>query len=51
MLGAVQAGQLGTVTVVYFVLIYVFSKLAAFGVVLLAEQHSEKVSLQHFKGF
>jgi NADH-quinone oxidoreductase subunit N len=51
MLGAVQAGQLGTVTVVYFVLIYVFSNLAAFGVVLLAEQHAEKVSLQHFKGF
>ena len=33
LLGLIAGNQLGTATIVYFVLIYIFSKLAAFGVV------------------
>ncbi|MFO7617586.1 MAG: NADH-quinone oxidoreductase subunit N [Bacteroidales bacterium] len=40
LLGILQAGELGMATVVYFVLIYVFTNLAAFGVVSIISEAS-----------
>lgn len=50
MLGIVGGTALGMATVIYFVLVYVFSNLAAFGVVQAIEQASGKVTLDDYNG-
>lgn len=51
LLGVIHGGSLGMATVVYFVLIYVFSNLAAFGVVQAVEQASGKLTIDDYNGF
>lgn len=51
MLGVLQADVIGASTVLYFVFIYLFSNLAAFGVVLAVEYLSGKVNLSDYNGF
>lgn len=51
MLGIVGGTTLGMATVVYFVLVYVFSNLAAFGVVQAVEQASGKIKIDDYNGF
>ncbi|MFN3840570.1 MAG: NADH-quinone oxidoreductase subunit N [Cyclobacteriaceae bacterium] len=51
LLGVVHGGSLGLATVVYFVLVYVFSNLAAFGVVQTVEQASGKLTIDDYNGF
>lgn len=46
-----NAMQAGTSSVVYFVLIYVFSNLAAFGVASAIASHSGKERIEDYKGF
>jgi NADH-quinone oxidoreductase subunit N len=50
MLGIVGGTALGMATVIYFVLVYVFSNLAAFGVVQAVEQASGKVTVDDYNG-
>lgn len=50
LLGMVGGTILGIVSVVYFVLIYIFSNLAAFGVVIVIEQASGKVTMDDYNG-
>lgn len=50
MLGIVGGTTLGMATVIYFVLVYVFSNLAAFGVLQAVEQASGKVTLDDYNG-
>ncbi len=51
LLGVIHGGSLGLATVVYFVLVYVFSNLAAFGVVQTVEQASGKLTIDDYNGF
>lgn len=51
LLGVINGGTLGMATVVYFVLVYVFSNLAAFGVVQAVEQASGKLNIDDYNGF
>jgi NADH-quinone oxidoreductase subunit N len=51
LLGISGSSDLGTTAVVYFILIYLFSNLAAFGVVLLAGAEAGKENIDDFKGF
>lgn len=51
MLGIVGGTTLGMATVIYFVLVYVFSNLAAFGVVQAVEQASGKIKIDDYNGF
>jgi NADH-quinone oxidoreductase subunit N len=48
LLGILQAGDLGMATVVYFVLIYVFTNLAAFGVVSIISEASGKEGITDY---
>ena len=50
LLGAIGGTSLGLATVVYFILVYVFSNLAAFGVVIAIEQFSGKVNMEDYNG-
>jgi NADH-quinone oxidoreductase subunit N len=50
LLGVINGSSLGMATVIYFVLVYVFSNLAAFGVVQAVEQASEKVTIDDYNG-
>lgn len=51
MLGIVGGTTLGMATVIYFVLVYVFSNLAVFGVVQAVEQASGKIKIDDYNGF
>ena len=51
LVGISGSSQLGTASVVYFVLIYVFSNLAAFGVVSLVSAVTGKENISDYKGF
>lgn len=51
LVGISGSSQLGTSAVVYFVLIYVFSNLAAFGVVSLVSALHGKENISDYKGF
>ena len=48
--GLIIGNQLGTATVVYFVLIYIFSNLAAFGVVQAISLHTGKENMKDYEG-
>jgi len=50
LLGIIEGGQLGVATVVYFVLIYVFSNLAAFGVVQAIALQTGKENMKDYEG-
>ncbi|MCP4975930.1 MAG: NADH-quinone oxidoreductase subunit N [Maribacter sp.] len=50
LLGLIAGSQLGTATVVYFVLIYVFSNLAAFGVVQAISLQTGKENINDYEG-
>ena len=51
LLGVLNVGPLGSATVIYFVFVYVFSNLAAFGVAASIEGASGKVEIGQYKGF
>jgi len=50
LLGLITGTQLGTATVVYFVLIYIFSNLAAFGVVQAISLQTGKENMDDYNG-
>lgn len=50
LLGIIAGTQLGTATVVYFVLIYIFSNLAAFGVVQAISLQTGKENMDDYNG-
>ncbi|MEP0133669.1 MAG: NADH-quinone oxidoreductase subunit N [Eudoraea sp.] len=50
LLGLIGGSQLGTATVVYFVLIYIFSNLAAFGVVQAISLQTGKENIKDYEG-
>ncbi len=50
-LGLVGSTSLGMASILYFVLVYVFSNLAAFGVVATVEQVSGKLNIDDYNGF
>ena len=50
LLGIMGASPLGMATVIYFVLIYVFTNLAAFGVVMAISNATEKENIEDYKG-
>jgi len=50
LLGLISGDQLGTATVVYFVMIYVFSNLAAFGVVQAISLQTGKEKMNDYEG-
>jgi len=50
LLGLISGDQLGTATVVYFVMIYVFSNLAAFGVVQAISLKTGKENMNDYEG-
>jgi len=50
LVGLSGSGTIGTSSVVYFVLIYVFSNLAAFGIASVISEHSGKENITDYKG-
>ena len=50
LLGLITGTQLGTATIVYFVLIYIFSNLAAFGVVQAISLQTGKENMKDYEG-
>ena len=50
LLGLIAGTQLGTATIVYFVLIYIFSNLAAFGVVQAISSQTGKENINDYEG-
>jgi len=50
LLGLISGSQLGTATVVYFVMVYVFSNLAAFGVVQAISLKTGKENMSDYEG-
>lgn len=50
LLGLISGSQLGTATVVYFVMVYVFSNLAAFGVVQAISLKTSKENMSDYEG-
>jgi NADH-quinone oxidoreductase subunit N len=51
LIGISGSSQLGSASVVYFILIYVFSNLAAFGVISLVSATTGKEKISDYKGF
>lgn len=50
LIGISSASQAGVASVVYFILIYVFSNLAAFGVISIVSSHTGKETIADYKG-
>ena len=50
LVGISSSDEIGITAVVYFILIYVFSNLAAFGVASVISQHSGKENIDDYKG-
>jgi NADH-quinone oxidoreductase subunit N len=51
LLGIIGQSQLGMTTVIYFVLVYIFSNLGAFGVATIIENTTGKVLIDDYDGF
>ena len=51
LLGMISGTQFGMATVIYFVLVYVFSNLGAFGVVSIVRNATGKVNMSDYDGF
>jgi NADH-quinone oxidoreductase subunit N len=50
LLGVVGASQLGMTTIVYFILVYIFSNLGAFGVVSIISDYTGKEAIDDYNG-
>lgn len=50
LLGVIGGSALGMASVLYFVLVYIFSNLAAFGVVIAIEQSADKINMNDYNG-
>ncbi|MEI8086857.1 MAG: NADH-quinone oxidoreductase subunit N [Paludibacter sp.] len=50
LLAIISGTALGMASLVYFVLVYMFSNLAAFGVLSVIEQHTKKVQMSDYNG-
>ncbi|MBP1675896.1 MAG: dehydrogenase subunit [Bacteroidetes bacterium] len=50
MLGVISGTALGMSSLVYYVLVYMFSNLAVFGVVTIIENHADKTSIRDYTG-
>lgn len=50
MLGVIAANTLGMASMMYYVLVYIFSNLAAFGVIAAIERQSGKVTIDDYNG-
>jgi NADH-quinone oxidoreductase subunit N len=50
LLGILGDSQLGMATILYFILIYIFSNLAAFGVVSIISNYSDKENISDYNG-
>ncbi|MCB0471442.1 MAG: NADH-quinone oxidoreductase subunit N [Flavobacteriaceae bacterium] len=50
LLGLITGSQLGTATIIYFVMIYIFSNLAAFGVVQAISLNTGKENMDDYEG-
>jgi NADH-quinone oxidoreductase subunit N len=50
MLGVISGSALGVTSLVYYVLVYMFSNLAAFGVISIIERRSGKVTIDDYNG-
>jgi NADH-quinone oxidoreductase subunit N len=51
LLGIIGQSQLGMTTVIYFVLVYIFSNLGAFGVATIIENKTGKILIDDYDGF
>lgn len=51
LLGIISGTQYGMTTVVYFILVYVFSNLGAFGVVAIVYNATGKINMKDYSGF
>jgi NADH-quinone oxidoreductase subunit N len=51
LIGISGSSQLGTASVIYFILIYIFSNLGAFGVIALVSAMTGKENMDDYKGF
>jgi NADH-quinone oxidoreductase subunit N len=51
LLGIISGTHYGMTTVVYFILVYVFSNLGAFGVVAIVQHATGKINMQDYSGF
>ena len=51
LIGISGSSQLGTASVIYFILIYIFSNLGAFGVIALVSALTGKENMDDYKGF
>ena len=51
LLGVISGTQYGMATVIYFVLVYVFSNLGAFGVAAIVKNTTGKLNIDDYKGF
>ena len=51
LLGIISGTQYGMSTVVYFILVYVFSNLGAFGVVAIVHNATGKINMKDYSGF
>ena len=50
LLGIIGQSQLGMTTVIYFILVYIFSNLAAFGVATAIENRTAKITIDDYDG-
>ena len=50
MLGVIAANQVGLTSMIYYVLVYIFSNLAAFGVIAVIERATGKVTIDDYNG-
>ncbi|MBL0047846.1 MAG: NADH-quinone oxidoreductase subunit N [Bacteroidetes bacterium] len=51
LLGLSSGNQMGTTSTIYFLLVYVFSNLGAFGVISIVSVHADKENITDYKGF
>ncbi|OIP84358.1 MAG: NADH-quinone oxidoreductase subunit N [Porphyromonadaceae bacterium CG2_30_38_12] len=50
LLGVISGSAMGMSSLVYYVLVYGFSNLAAFGVIAIIENHSQKLNIKDYNG-
>jgi len=51
LLGLSAGNQMGTTATIYFLMVYIFSNLGAFGVIGLVSAHAKKENISDYKGF
>ncbi|MBR5171353.1 MAG: NADH-quinone oxidoreductase subunit N [Muribaculaceae bacterium] len=50
MLGVISANVVGMASMMYYILVYIFSNLAAFGVIAVIERQTDKVTIDDYNG-